>query len=279
MEIQPANYLDGKDSLGTLGGLLSNDQFAAIVLPGGGSGTNYNFGELVPSTISGYVYADTVGFNDGIKQASEAGIANVLITLTGVNDLGSVNRQTRTDGSGFYSFTGLRPGVYTITETQPEDWVDGKDSIGVFGGVTGNDVFSNITLPPAAHDYNNNFGEFKPIILVSTPPEIPTDVSPEPPVFITPTLSITSKGQLLASTVNITEASLSADARFVNAVYTSILGRSVEESGLVGWLGYLRNGGSRRGIVDGIWHSNEHRWRQINALYQTFLGVNADQGA
>jgi hypothetical protein len=50
-EVQPAGFLDGQDSLGTVNGLLSgsaavNDQFSGIALPGPGSdGVNYNFGE------------------------------------------------------------------------------------------------------------------------------------------------------------------------------------------------------------------------------------------
>jgi hypothetical protein len=49
-EAQPAGYADGRDNLGTVDGQPSgdasvNDQFSGIVLPSGGVGINYNFGE------------------------------------------------------------------------------------------------------------------------------------------------------------------------------------------------------------------------------------------
>jgi len=48
---------------------------------------------------------------------------------------------------------------------------------------------------------------------------------------------------------------------------------------LSSWLGFLRAGGTRRAVVDGIWNSAEHRSRQITALYQTIIGTTPDAGA
>ena len=45
-ETQPAGYRDGSDSLGSLGGDLSNDAFTNIVLRANQNGIEYNFGEL-----------------------------------------------------------------------------------------------------------------------------------------------------------------------------------------------------------------------------------------
>jgi hypothetical protein len=57
---------------------------------------------------------------NGIQDAFELGIANVLVTLTGTDALGrAVNLTTRTDGNGLYEFTGLTPGSYTVTFTKP----------------------------------------------------------------------------------------------------------------------------------------------------------------
>ena len=41
---------------------------------------------------------------------------------------------------------GPAAGTYTITETQPAGYTDGKDTIGTPGGTVGNDAFSNIVL-------------------------------------------------------------------------------------------------------------------------------------
>ena len=63
------------------------------------------------------------------------GIANVAVELSGTDDLGDpVTASTTTDGSGDYSFTGLRPGTYTVTETQPAGYGDGAESAGSTGG-------------------------------------------------------------------------------------------------------------------------------------------------
>ena len=43
-----------------------------------------------------------------------------------------MSQHVTTDASGFYSFAGLRPGNYTITETSPSGWIDGKDTIGLY---------------------------------------------------------------------------------------------------------------------------------------------------
>ncbi|RIK74662.1 MAG: hypothetical protein DCC68_22670 [Planctomycetota bacterium] len=46
MEAQPSGYLDGQESLGTMGGTVGNDRFMNIVLGPGDIGEDYNFGEL-----------------------------------------------------------------------------------------------------------------------------------------------------------------------------------------------------------------------------------------
>ncbi len=70
---------------------------------------------------------------------------------------------------------------------------------------------------------------------------------------------------------------LSADARFINSLYTSILGRGVDAAGLSGWLSYLQSGGTQAGLVSLIWNSAEHRGDQVNAIYKTWFGVGASQ--
>lgn len=157
-ESQPASYLDGKDTAGSQGGTAGNDVITDIVLAAGVDGVNNNFGELESSTLSGFVYYD-VNQNGDIDIIDQA-IANATVTLTGTDDLGNpVNIVVQTDADGFYLFQNLRPGTYTITETQPAGFADGQDDIGTQGGTAGNDVFSNIVLTSGTHGINNNFGE------------------------------------------------------------------------------------------------------------------------
>lgn len=177
-ETHPNTWVDGKDTVGVFGaisgsGTASNDVIRSIALPADTHGTEYNFGELkqltggqTTATISGHVYHDAN--NDGVKDASEAPIAGVTITLTGPS--GDVRTQV-TDSSGFYEFTGLEPGVeYTVAETQPAAWTDGKDTAGTVHNLSSatNDKFV-VTPVSGGNGLNWNFGEQK----TTTPPPPP----------------------------------------------------------------------------------------------------------
>jgi protocatechuate 3,4-dioxygenase beta subunit len=282
----PPNWLEGKQVLGTLGGQQQTDQFT-ITMPAGGAGDHYNFAELVPSTLEGYVYLDTgagAENNDGIKEPDEPGLGRVVITLTGTNDLGSVQAQTVTAADGHYSFTGLRPGTYALTEQHPATYIDGKDSIGNQGGLVGADLLYNINLAAAVDGINNNFAELVPVISpippgVKPPPPGPPLYPPilsNPPSFVPINVPVMSKGQLLASTVN--SAVIQSNADYINSIYTAVLGRTVDSGGLVNWLNYLDGGGSRPAFVQMVWNSTENRTRQIVAVYQTILGASPDPG-
>ncbi len=160
-ESQPTGYLDGNDTAGTLGGTVSNDQIAGITLAQGTSGTGYTFGELLPGTLSGRVYNDAN--NDGQSQLSESGILGATVTLTGTDDRGngvSVVATTLADGS--YAFTNLRPGLYTLTETQPTGYLDGDEAAGTLGGTVSNDQIAGIALGVGGIGANNTFGELAP---------------------------------------------------------------------------------------------------------------------
>jgi hypothetical protein len=87
-------------------------------------------------------------------------IGGVLVTLTGTDAAGNtVNRTTYTDAVGYYEFTDLLAGTYTVTEAQPTRYPDGKDSVGSLGGTTTNDVHSAITLAAGGNGVNYDFGE------------------------------------------------------------------------------------------------------------------------
>ncbi len=112
-----------------------------------------------PNSLSGFVYLDDN--NNGVKDALEVGIPGVTVTLTGTDDLGNavgpVTMATAADGS--YTFPNLRPGTYSLTETQPIGYQDGKDAVGTINGVLANDLISSITLKSGDNGSNYNFGE------------------------------------------------------------------------------------------------------------------------
>ncbi len=159
-ETQPAGFLDGKDTVGAQGGTPSNDQFSNIVLGEGNPGSGYLFGEVPPSSFAGTVFDDADG--DGTQDPGDPGIPGATVTLTGTDWNGNpVNTSTGTDGSGVFTFANLLPGTYTITETQPGGFVDGRDTVGSVPGTLGNDVVSSISLPVGTSATGYTFAELR----------------------------------------------------------------------------------------------------------------------
>ena len=68
----------------------------------------------------------------------EPGIAGVTLTITGTSASGAALNQTAaTAADGSYTFTGLRNANgsgYTMTETQPGSYIDGKVTAGTING-------------------------------------------------------------------------------------------------------------------------------------------------
>jgi hypothetical protein len=182
-ETAPAGYLLGSAALGTVGGsadgvVTSATRFSSIALTSGQTGINYNFGDVLPVTLSGQVYQDTNGNN--ALNSGEPGIAGVTITLTGTNGLGqAVTTTTTTAADGTYSFSSdsagnaLRPGTYVITETAPSGYLLGAATVGTVNGssdgvVTSGTKLSAIALTSGQSGINYNFGDLKAVTLAGT---------------------------------------------------------------------------------------------------------------
>lgn len=116
------------------------------------------------SSISGVVYFDLD--NDGIQDAGEAGIENVVITLSGTDTLGNaVNATVNTDANGNYEFLNLAAGTYIVTQTQPAGIRDGMETLGTGATATvADNVFSNLGLGQATDAVGFNFGEIGEIL-------------------------------------------------------------------------------------------------------------------
>jgi hypothetical protein len=181
-ETQPAGFLDGKNAVGTISGAKVGhlagpivDTITGIVLPDGQAGVDYDFGELQPASVSGTVYVDA---NDnGVLDAGEAPIGGVTVKLTGTDDLGNAVSLTTTTAAadGSYSFTNLRPSGaagYTLTETQPAGFLDGKNAVGTVNGAADGslagpivDTITAIRLNSGDAGVGYNFGELQPASL------------------------------------------------------------------------------------------------------------------
>jgi large repetitive protein len=149
---QPTNFNSVSDSDGPNDNIIGN--VTPIAVSAGGNSGGNNFIEIELGTISGYVFAGATPLS---------GVTLTLLDENGdpvdgdPNTLGVQHVTTFTSSLGYYSFTGVRPGIYQVGQTQPP----GYDS---FGDVDGGDIniigdVSPITLLPGQHSQNNNFIE------------------------------------------------------------------------------------------------------------------------
>jgi VCBS repeat-containing protein len=171
---QPADFLDGRETAGNLGGVVNNtqdsDRIRAINVGNPGAtadAIDYLFGRIRPSQAIGMVWNDAD--NDGVVDFNETAIQGVNIHLTGLDDRGNnVSRSAVTDANGAYAFANLRPSSvagYTLHEIQPSGFADGLDMLGTvndlpIGNASVNDTFSAIIMThPGDLAENFNFGE------------------------------------------------------------------------------------------------------------------------
>jgi protocatechuate 3,4-dioxygenase beta subunit len=157
-EQQPAGFLDGTDAAGPRGGVVDPDRISQIVLGPGQTAPANNFGELRPASVAGTVYEDRN--RNGRQDPTEPGIPGVRVTLTGTDDRGPVSLTLTTDATGSYQFLNLRPGTYTLTQTQPPLFSQGQNTVGTAGGALGStDVIQSVVLGQGQSAIEYRFGE------------------------------------------------------------------------------------------------------------------------
>ncbi|MFN5101505.1 MAG: SdrD B-like domain-containing protein, partial [Planctomycetota bacterium] len=160
---QPSGYFQGGQRSGSAGGnALSTDTISSIVLPDGLDAIGYDFMEIPPGVISGYVFqdgdelltsdgqppSDLTGIREGIRTPDDRPIAGSKLILRKLD--GSLLSaqdvlpghfidgliEVITDATGFYRFDGLRPGKYHIYQvSSASNLSDGWDTPGTTGGV------------------------------------------------------------------------------------------------------------------------------------------------
>ena len=124
---------------------------------GGGGSDTLVIAVLPACSLAGRVCLDVN--NDGVVNFGDTGIGGVLVTLTGEDDRGPVYVTREIGPDGTYLFEKLRPGTYTLTETQPIGFADGMEVVGTAGGDVGDDVFANVILTAGVDGEGYSFHE------------------------------------------------------------------------------------------------------------------------
>lgn len=128
------------------------------------------FGFNLPGSISGFVYHDAD--NDAVKDVAELGLANSQVRLTGTTFEGDTITAVidTTDAAGFYEFTSLLPGTYSVQQiVAPVGHIDGRDTAGDPAANTlTNDLIAGIVLSDNEDSTDNLFGELVAATLTGT---------------------------------------------------------------------------------------------------------------
>ncbi len=115
----------------------------------------------VTSEIVGIVFSDLNA--NGVLDAGENGIADVMMTLVGMDALGnSVRRGVTTNSNGEYTFANLAAGTYDVIQTQPRGYRNGQLEPGSGAMATvGDNEFIDLALAAETSATGWNFGELK----------------------------------------------------------------------------------------------------------------------
>lgn len=187
---QPEGYDDGLESFWVDGGrevipgTIGTDRVdITLEAEGPNSAVGIDFGEYytggggfeyIPASLSGIAYVDlnaNGSFDDG-----EA-LSGVIMILEGFDDFGNqIYTETITDENGEYVFNDLAPGTYSLSQIQPEGYLDGADFVGSVDGIQmgiidegSDDRIVEIVLGSGSTGVGYNFSE-RPEVVIDDPP-------------------------------------------------------------------------------------------------------------
>src|SRR5207245_1463895 len=182
---------------------------ADIMLGAGASVSGVNFGNFQLVNISGEKFVDVNG--NGVLDANEPGQAGVTIQLINATT-GAVLQSTVTDSSGNFSFTGLAPGTYRVREVTPAGTIQ----------TTANPADIQATI--GVNISGLNFGNVSTGSISGASGSSGQTV---PPPILSKLLLISSNAGMMMT------GGLLADASFIGGLYQNLLGRTVDEGGLI----------------------------------------------
>ena len=236
-EVVPPGFFYSDQHIGSAGGVIADQGTTnSIGLAPGQIGVGYNFCLVPPSTISGYVFIDgpPIATNNpatdlpsilanlpnlrtGIRQPGDAPVPGVTLMLANAVGMPLLNQsgnpiEATTDANGYYQFTGLPAGLYSVIKLHPQGYIDGINQAGTLGGQaisptliqagaqsvgvsvsdallqavgSTNDAIAMIPLSNGQASLNNNFSEIT--LTTATPPlPIPSPIVPPDNAILVP---------------------------------------------------------------------------------------------
>jgi len=198
---------------------------------------------VIPSNqaaIAGYAYLDPTG--TGTTANGILAYQTVFLDLMGDGKLDPGDPITNTDAFGYYTFTGLTPGAYTVRIAP----YPGNLATSPAGG--GRTVTVTVS--------GGQLGTAGPLGFLPSSTLLPVTFNPTPFGTHNPDVQ-------------------TAD---VNGLYQLILGRAPDASGGPAAVSYLKNGGSLAQLAGDLLTSVEYDTRAVNSYYQSFLGRAPDSG-
>ncbi|NJL59037.1 MAG: hypothetical protein HC887_04680, partial [Desulfobacteraceae bacterium] len=175
--VKPAGYeltlkTQGGDSAKDSDADTTTGKTSAVTLAAGEHNPRIDAGLYQPdiARLGDFVWYDTD--NDGIQDAGEPGIAGVVVKL--YNAAGQNIGVTQTDGTGYYEFTDLAPGTYSVEFVKPNaDYTFSPKSQGTQNGLdsdadTATGKTAQITLSAGENNPRIDAGMFIPGTLPSS---------------------------------------------------------------------------------------------------------------
>jgi protocatechuate 3,4-dioxygenase beta subunit len=148
----PAGFIFTLSSIGSAATdsdpLAGTNRTAAVTLASGQTDTTVDAGFYAAASVSGFVRVDLNG-NGAVEAGDTNGIAGVTVQLLDADS--NVLATTTTAADGSYGFTDLRPGAYTVRETDLGGWYSTADVSAP------NDNLVSVTLSIGQTSTENNF--------------------------------------------------------------------------------------------------------------------------